>query len=110
LKEISVDLAYAYDELGGLLDDDSLGMTTTKESLELMEKLERLAEDLLLPSEFLVEIADLLDDKKQVIFYGPPGAGKTYVAIKLAEALSEGSEELTPVEVVQFHPSYAYED
>jgi MoxR-like ATPase len=110
LKEISVDLAYAYDELGGLLDDDSLGMTTTKESLELMEKLERLAEDLLLPSEFLVEIADLLDDKKQVIFYGPPGAGKTYVAIKLAEALSEGSEELNPVEVVQFHPSYAYED
>ena len=72
--------------------------------------LEDLSDEVLLDVSFLNEIEELLEDKKQVIFYGPPGAGKTYIAMKLAEALSEGSEELNPVELVQFHPSYAYED
>jgi 5-methylcytosine-specific restriction endonuclease McrBC GTP-binding regulatory subunit McrB len=45
-----------------------------------------------------------------VIFYGPPGTGKTYVALKLAESLSSESEDSAAVEIVQFHPSYAYED
>jgi len=69
--------------------------------------LEMLAEDLFLDVEFLQEIQKLLESKKQVIFYGPPGTGKTYVAKELARHLvSSGGE----VEVVQFHPSYAYED
>jgi 5-methylcytosine-specific restriction endonuclease McrBC GTP-binding regulatory subunit McrB len=72
--------------------------------------LEEISDEVLLDVSFLNEIEELLEDKKQVIFYGPPGAGKTYIAMKLAEALSEGSEELNPVELVQFHPSYAYED
>jgi 5-methylcytosine-specific restriction endonuclease McrBC GTP-binding regulatory subunit McrB len=75
-----------------------------------MNKFDQLAEELLLPSKFLSEIDELLEDKKQVIFYGPPGAGKTYVAMKLAEALSESSGDLNSAELVQFHPSYAYED
>ncbi len=56
---------------------------------------------------FLEEIDRLLEEKRQVIFQGPPGTGKTYVARKLARHLAgtEGS-----VELVQFHPSYAYED
>jgi 5-methylcytosine-specific restriction endonuclease McrBC GTP-binding regulatory subunit McrB len=72
--------------------------------------LDLLAKDLLLDVKFLEEIEELLEDKKQVIFYGPPGAGKTYVALKLAVALGGGAEEVNTVEVVQFHPSYAYED
>jgi 5-methylcytosine-specific restriction endonuclease McrBC GTP-binding regulatory subunit McrB len=44
----------------------------------------------------------------QLLFQGPPGTGKTYVAETLAKLLS-GDEE-GRVEVVQFHPSYAYED
>ena len=71
---------------------------------------EELAEKLFLPPSFLVEIEELLEDKKQVIFYGPPGAGKTYIAMKLAEHLSENMENDNVVEIVQFHPSYAYED
>ena len=69
--------------------------------------LEKLAEELLLPVEFLEEIETLLNDKRQVIFQGPPGTGKTFVARALAECLS-GSKDR--VSLVQFHPSYAYED
>lgn len=58
-------------------------------------------------AEFLYRIKRLLEDKKQVIFQGPPGTGKTYVARELAKCLA-GSEDR--VELVQFHPSYAYED
>ena len=67
-----------------------------------------LANDLFLRVNFLQEIVRLLNDKKQVIFQGPPGTGKTFVAQKLAEHLAEGDEER--VTLVQFHPSYAYED
>ena len=70
--------------------------------------LAELADDLYFEgSRDLEEIVALLNDKRQVIFYGPPGTGKTYVAKALAMHLAgaDGS-----VEIVQFHPSYAYED
>ena len=69
--------------------------------------LQDLATELHLPVEFLEEINALLEDKKQVIFQGPPGTGKTYVAQKLAEHWAESDSN---VMLVQFHPSYAYED
>ena len=56
---------------------------------------------------FLRDVEALLGDKGQVIFQGPPGTGKTFVARKLAACLA-GSRER--VRLVQFHPSYAYED
>jgi 5-methylcytosine-specific restriction protein B len=46
--------------------------------------------------------------KRHVIFQGPPGTGKTYVAERLARLMV--SETNGVCEVVQFHPSYAYED
>ena len=54
----------------------------------------------------LAKIADLLWERKQIIFYGPPGTGKTYLASKLARHLTEDGA----VKLVQFHPSYTYED
>ena len=69
--------------------------------------LQTLADDLLFDVAHLHEIEKLLNDKRQVIFQGPPGTGKTYVARELANCLS-GSKER--VRLVQFHPSYAYED
>ena len=69
--------------------------------------LRELADRLLLPSDFLTRIEALLDDKRQVIFQGPPGTGKTYVARALADCLAGAKER---VRLVQFHPSYAYED
>ena len=66
-----------------------------------------LAEELLFDIDCLRTIEELLDDKRQVIFQGPPGTGKTYVARKLAASLAGAAER---VHLVQFHPSYAYED
>ena len=71
------------------------------------EDLDQLAEKLRLPIGFLREIETLLADKKQVIFQGPPGTGKTYVAQELANHLAGSKDRVT---LVQFHPSYAYED
>lgn len=70
--------------------------------------LQRLAGETLLTTDFLQEITTLLFDKRQIIFQGPPGTGKTYIAQALAHCLAEESEER--VTLVQFHPSYAYED
>ena len=69
--------------------------------------LEALVDDLCLPASFLENICAMLKDKKQVIFQGPPGTGKTYVAQKVAECLAGSKDRVT---LVQFHPSYAYED
>ena len=72
------------------------------------ETLEQVAEECFLPVGFLQEVVKLLDDKRQVVFQGPPGTGKTWVAQRLAEHLAGGDMER--VRLVQFHPSYAYED
>jgi len=45
---------------------------------------------------------------RRLLFQGPPGTGKTFVAERLARLLTADEEERT--ELVQFHPSYAYED
>jgi 5-methylcytosine-specific restriction enzyme B len=51
---------------------------------------------------------DATDRKGQAIFYGPPGTGKTFMAEHLARHMVGGGDGF--VELVQFHPAYAYED
>ncbi len=50
------------------------------------------------------DIKNIFEFKKQIILQGAPGTGKTYTAKKVAEAMGCGYE------VIQFHPSYTYED
>ena len=69
--------------------------------------LEALADALFLDVQFLRRIEQLLDHKRQVIFQGPPGTGKTFIARQLAACLASSKDR---VRLVQFHPSYAYED
>jgi hypothetical protein len=46
--------------------------------------------------------------KGQAILYGPPGTGKTHTARELAQYLIGGGDGFS--ELVQFHPSYSYEE
>lgn len=50
---------------------------------------------------------------KNVIYYGAPGTGKTYELLKMIKAKAKKQDESCPekyYKVVQFHPSYNYED
>ena len=68
------------------------------------------------------KIIDILKYKNQIILQGPPGTGKTFTAKDIAEQILigevsgdkkkqaerlQGSDQF---ELVQFHPSYTYED
>lgn len=63
----------------------------------------------------LQKYTDLLCYKSQIILQGPPGTGKTREAKRIAKALLglgendslEGNEQF---KLIQFHPSYSYED
>ncbi len=73
--------------------------------LALPDATDELAESLHVSREWLQECIELLRDRPQLVFYGPPGTGKTYIAQKLAKHLAGDK-----VRLVQFHPSYSYED
>ncbi len=51
----------------------------TARQLRFPEVDHNLADELLIAQEWLQEQADLLWERKQLIFYGPPGTGKTYL-------------------------------
>jgi hypothetical protein len=73
-----------------------------------IDQLSALGADLFLdPPTVVSEWAELLLDARQLIFQGPPGTGKTFIARRLADAVAGHRDR---VELVQFHPSYAYED
>ncbi|MET0886820.1 MAG: DUF3578 domain-containing protein [Mycetocola sp.] len=58
-------------------------------------------------------VESLIDDSPQIVLTGPPGTGKTFVAQHIAAYLLELAGEVRDnpfIEVVQFHPSYGYED
>lgn len=67
-----------------------------------------LAELLFMDKPWLQKTLDLLQRRKQVILYGPPGTGKTFLALALAKHIASGMAERSTL--VQFHPSYSYED
>ncbi len=66
-----------------------------------------LADELHMPEEWLEHQIEVLKEKRQVVFYGPPGTGKTFLALALGRHISGSAETTT---IVQFHPSYSYED
>ena len=53
-----------------------------------------------LPIETLRDIEALLLEKRQIIFYGPPGTSKTYIARKFRSISLRTTYD---VEIIQFH-------
>ncbi|MFI0609494.1 MAG: McrB family protein [Anaerolineae bacterium] len=57
------------------------------------------------------EVVELLKERGQIILYGPPGTGKTFIARELAKSITGLSRPgESRYQLIQFHPSYAYED
>ncbi|REE98217.1 DUF4357 domain-containing protein [Thermomonospora umbrina] len=107
-------LGWSFEELVQVVEDDAgepsaeMAVLEARRELQLPEPTAELAGSLLVHDvTWLRELRDLLWDDRQLVLYGPPGTGKTYLALKLAEFLGGGREQ---VKLVQFHPSYAYED
>jgi MoxR-like ATPase len=80
------------------------------EEIELAPEysLAKCAEQTGIKEDILARWTRAIDRKKQAIFYGPPGTGKTFIAEHLARHLIGGGDGF--VDLVQFHPAYAYED
>ncbi|MEO8035193.1 MAG: AAA family ATPase [Acidobacteriota bacterium] len=68
---------------------------------------DQLARELHLPRAWLQETVDILRQRRQIVLYGPPGTGKTHLAQRLARYLTGDPQN---VKLVQFHPTYSYED
>jgi 5-methylcytosine-specific restriction protein B len=100
-----IDLTDLHSEVASLAGATPQTPTTPKVA-ELGVLSDEVVEELLIDPAWLQEFVELLRMKKQVILYGPPGTGKTFLAQEVAEALA-GKGHVT---LVQFHPSYAYED
>ena len=89
------------------MDEDAQSAELTFSLTVTPESLEALAHRLFWDTDHLRTIQRLLQDKRQIVFYGPPGTGKTYVALELAHHFAGANGH---TDLVQFHPSYAYED
>jgi MoxR-like ATPase len=95
---------------GGITPDASapvVGSTKSPLAAEFT-KADALA-GLFMSSDKLDSILARLKRKKALILQGPPGVGKTFIAKRLAFAFM-GQKDERRVAMVQFHPSYGYED
>ncbi len=88
-------------------DEDGRSAKQTFSITVSAETLHDLAARLFWDADHLQDIHSLLQDKGQIVFYGPPGTGKTFVAQELARHFARAEDR---TDLVQFHPSYAYED
>ena len=94
-------LRFAFGLIGGEAPDGKVGPAPYDMNAAL--------EDVFVSRDQFKRILDSIALRKNLILQGPPGVGKTFIARRIAWCLI-GRNESRPVEIVQFHQSYAYED
>ena len=82
------------------------------EEEEAEEEKEEFSKDWLMKKTYFTEeqiseIEDSLTEKRQIIFAGPPGTGKTFFAKNFVNYFTKTQKNY---KIIQFHPSYSYED
>lgn len=70
---------------------------------------EQALQELFISEEKLEATVAALVRRRNLVLQGPPGTGKTFLARRLAW-LQLGQTDTRRTELVQFHPSYSYED
>ncbi len=100
------DLSDVLETVLSLLPDPTEPPVVPVPKLVLRNPNPELADELNVPVEWLQRVTKLLGRRNQIIFYGPPGTGKTFIAQAVADYLTVKGN----TKIVQFHPSYAYED
>ena len=100
-----VDLTEAYEQLAALIAPVA---PPPRRELAFRAVTAEFAYDVNMNRAGLASIVDLLWERKQIVLYGPPGTGKTWLAKRLARHLTSDMDGA--VRLVQFHPSYTYED
>ena len=66
-------------------------------------------QDLFIRRADLTRLLTSIKSQRNLILQGAPGTGKTFIARRIAWCLI-GRKDSDPIEMVQFHQSYAYED
>jgi len=92
--------------------------TSDEESAAIVDSTYEVTPDVLaaqihIPVDELEELLEIIEERKQVIFEGPPGGGKTFVADKVGRYLTKNDLVGSPDHrfvTIQFHQSYGYED
>ena len=104
--DLTTELDALRELVGEQTEDETAEVPDAPKTADLQDPTQDLADELHIDLDWLQRTTRLLRQRKQIIFYGPPGTGKTYVAQKLAEAVTDADA----VKLIQFHPAYTYED
>jgi len=107
---------FRYTSIGNRVELDDLILTSIKEDLIKQFEVYKLIFNAVNNSEkMILDIINkkiLLEYKKQIILQGPPGTGKTRLAKEISKELIGLTElkDSDQLKLIQFHPSYTYED